>query len=251
MTYTQALLGFALVAGAMALVPGLDMMMVLHETINTSRSRGLVAVWGISLGVLVWAVAAAAGLAALIKAFPMAYDAIRIVGGIYLCYLAFSMARKKRDGRRHDGQTDGGSTDEVADDTSSVTSETRRLPLEGKPGAAGMMGMLRRSAFRDCAESFVRGFLTDFFNPKIGVFYIAVIPQFLVPGIGNLEMGVSLGLVHFTESVLVLTSVCLAASYFASRLHNERSQRILGLVSGGIMALLGGLTIADVVRSRI
>ncbi|MBT1177075.1 LysE family translocator [Bifidobacterium callimiconis] len=248
MTYMQALLGFALVAGSMALVPGLDMMMVLHETINTTRARGLAAVWGISCGVLVWAVAAAVGLAALISAFPMAYDAIRVLGGLYLFYLAFSMARKKKSG---DGKAEPVEikTDGAAGDTSSTVSSTRQLP--GKPGLAGMMGMLRGSTFRECAQSFWRGFLTDFFNPKIGVFYIAIIPQFLVPGVGNLEMGISLGMVHFVESVIVLTTVAYAASFFAGRLRNERSQRILGLVSGGIMAILGGVTIADVVKSRL
>ena len=233
MTYMQALIGFALVAGSMALVPGLDMMMVLHETINTTRARGIAAVWGISCGVLVWAVAAAVGLAALINAFPMAYDAIRVLGGLYLFYLAFSMARRKKAGGGKGGS-----------DQSSAT-QTKA------PGAVGAPEALRVSSFRECAQSFWRGFLTDFFNPKIGVFYIAIIPQFLVPGVGNLEMGISLGMVHFVESVIVLTTVAYAASFFASRLRNERSQRILGLVSGAIMAILGGVTIADVVKSRL
>lgn len=227
MTYMQALLGFALVAGSMALVPGLDMMMVLHETINVGRRRGVAAAWGIATGVLVWAVAAAVGLAAVIKAFPLAYDAIRVAGGLYLFYLAFSMARRK--------QSDDGHAVAVEPVKSVEHTNVSR----------------ETSSFADCAQSFWRGFLTDFFNPKIGVFYIAVIPQFLVAGVGNLEMGVSLGLVHFVESVLVLTVVAYTASYFAGRLHNECSQRVLGLVSGGIMAVLGGVTIADVVRSRV
>ncbi|PJM74230.1 lysine transporter LysE [Bifidobacterium primatium] len=235
MTYMQALLGFALVAGSMALVPGLDMMMVLHETINTSRRRGIAAAWGISCGVLVWAVAAAVGLAALINAFPMAYDAIRVVGGLYLFYLAFSMARKKKS-NSDDMIVKEIDTDADARHRANVSRETS----------------LRESpTFGDCAQSFFRGFLTDFFNPKIGVFYIAIIPQFLVSGVSNLQMGVSLGLIHFVESILVLTTVSYAAAFFAGRLRNERSQRILGLVSGAIMAVLGGVTIADVVKSRL
>lgn len=240
MTYMQALIGFALVAGSMALVPGLDMMMVLHETINTTRARGIAAVWGISCGVLVWAVAAAVGLAALINAFPMAYDAIRVLGGLYLFYLAFSMARKKADDGNSGGRDrDGGVTQTVDGSAGNAY------------GVAEAPKALRASNFRECAQSFWRGFLTDFFNPKIGVFYIAIIPQFLVPGVGNLEMGISLGMVHFVESVIVLTTVAYAAAFFASRLRNERSQRILGLVSGAIMAILGGVTIADVVKSRL
>ncbi|KFI95760.1 LysE family translocator [Bifidobacterium stellenboschense] len=230
MTYVQALLGFALVAGSMALLPGLDMMMVVNETINSTRRRGIAAACGISFGVLAWAVAAAVGLAAIINAFPLAYDAIRLLGGLYLFYLAFSLVRRPKAGK--------GGEPEMAE------------PAE--PAAAvATAGAGRGPLASPIVSSFVRGFLTDLFNPKIGVFYIAVIPQFLVPGVDHLRMGVSLGLIHFVESMLVLVTLACMAAFFAGRLKSGRSRRILSLVSAGIMAVLGGVTVTEAIRSRL
>ena len=58
MTYMQALLGFAVLAGAMAMVPGLDMVMTMNEAIHYGRRNGIMAGFGIQCVVLVWAVAA-------------------------------------------------------------------------------------------------------------------------------------------------------------------------------------------------
>ncbi|NEG55046.1 LysE family translocator [Bifidobacterium platyrrhinorum] len=230
MTYMQALLGFALVAGSMALLPGLDMMMVVNETINSTRRRGIAAACGISFGVFAWAVAASVGLAAIINAFPLAYDAIRLLGGLYLCYLAFSLVRRPKDGKA--GTPAGTESSE--------------------PAAAVMDGNAGRGPFASpIVSSFVRGFLTDLFNPKIGVFYIAVIPQFLVPGVDHLRMGVSLGLIHFVESMMVLVTLACMAAFFAGRLRSGRSRRVLSLVSAGIMAVLGGVTVTEAIRSRL
>lgn len=229
MTYVQALLGFALVAGSMALLPGLDMMMVVNETINSTRRRGIAAACGISFGVLAWAVAAAVGLAAIINAFPLAYDAIRLLGGLYLFYLAFSLVRRPKAGEGGEPETE-----------------------PAGPAAAAAVGSTGRGPFASpIVSSFVRGFLTDLFNPKIGVFYIAVIPQFLVPGVDHLRMGVSLGLIHFIESMLVLVTLACMAAFFAGRLKSGRSRRILSLVSAGIMAVLGGVTVTEAIRSRL
>ena len=53
MTYMQALLGFAVLAGAMAMVPGLDMVMTMNEAIHYGRRNGIMAGFGIQCGVLV------------------------------------------------------------------------------------------------------------------------------------------------------------------------------------------------------
>ena len=139
MTYTQALLGFAVLAGAMSLVPGLDMMMTLNESIHYGRRNGIAASLGIQCGVLVWAVAAAAGLAALISAFPLAYDAIRVVGGLYLLYLGWTMsgasAWVRTKVHRALGRNDGGRGDGGASDLKEGS-----FP-QGGDDAAGMMNV--------------------------------------------------------------------------------------------------------------
>ena len=192
MTYMQALLGFAVLAGAMAMVPGLDMVMTMNEAIHYGRRNGIMAGFGIQCGVLVWAVAASLGLAALISAFPLAYDIIRVIGGMYLFYLAWSMS---------------GMSDWAKRKLGVATKQTEMQPREAADDSTASTESVARSMIAPTSRpslfsSWWRGFLTDFFNPKIGVFYIAVIPQFLVSGVGNLQMGLSLGLIHAIEGGL-------------------------------------------------
>ena len=338
MTYMQAMMGFAVLAGALSLVPGLDMMMTLNESIHYGRRNGIAASLGIQCGVLVWAVAAAAGLAALIAAFPLAYDAIRVVGGLYLLYLGWTMSGAAAWARRmlrrvFAGLTDGGRADaavaaavpphdgvsrSVAQTAArdgvrpmaaeaSASGETRdgeEVRIAVKAGmmpqpirsevaanaATGTASVMRPSASAAAAgapspaetprtepadgggtsmsvsavatplavastpsllSSWWRGFLTNLLNPKIGVFYVAVIPQFLVPGVSNLLMGASLGMVHVLEGSVVLLVVACAAAYFAGKLSSSRGKTVLSLVSGAIMAVLGGATLFEVVRERM
>lgn len=240
MTYMQALLGFAVLAGAMAMVPGLDMVMTMNEAIHYGRRNGIMAGFGIQCGVLVWAVAASLGLAALISAFPLAYDIIRVIGGMCLFYLAWSMS---------------GMSDWAKRKLGVATKQTEMQPREAADDSTASTESVARSMIAPTSRpslfsSWWRGFLTDFFNPKIGVFYIAVIPQFLVSGVGNLQMGLSLGLIHAIEGGVILTVVACAAATFSAKLTSSRGKSILSIVTGGVMALLGGATILDVVRSH-
>ena len=272
MTYTQALLGFAVLAGAMSLVPGLDMMMTLNESIHYGRRNGIAASLGIQCGVLVWAVAAAAGLAALISAFPLAYDAIRVVGGLYLLYLGWTMSGASawvlakarhmlgRGNGGHDasgpraisvskGDGDAARTMSAGADSSVPAAGARRGDAAERPVSNSVVE--GATVPPSLLSSWWRGFLTNLLNPKIGVFYVAVIPQFLVPGVSNLLMGASLGMVHVLEGSVVLLVVACAAAYFAGRLSGSRGKTVLSLVSGVIMAVLGGATLFEVVRERM
>ena len=79
------------------LVPGADMMFTIASGAAGGPKAGVAAACGISVGVLVHVVAAAAGLGALILAYPAAYDAIRYVGAAYLLFLAWQMWRSDPD----------------------------------------------------------------------------------------------------------------------------------------------------------
>ncbi len=97
---------------------------------------------------LVWGLAASAGLGALLAASELAYDAVRIAGAVYLVVLGARMIlRPRRDGL--------------------VTSGA---------GAATEEGSSRRTAF-------LRGLLTNLLNPKVGVFYVTFLPQFVPAGV--------------------------------------------------------------------
>lgn len=239
MTFEQAIFGFAVVAAAITLLPGLDMMLVLRESLEGSRARGIAAAFGVAAGILVWAVAAAVGIAAVVNGIPAIYDALRIAGGGYLLYLAWSSARSGR--RSGTGAPEGEGSS--ADMPTGASADGPALPAGPAPASPSVSGGL--------GAAFARGFLTDVLNPKIGVFYLAVIPQFLVPEVGNLQMGFCLGLVHVVESIVVLSAVACAAAFFARRLKTPQARRVTSMISAAVMVLMGGATLFEVARERI
>lgn len=176
-------------AAALAVTPGPDMMFTLATAAARGRAAGLAAVAGIVSGGLVWTLASALGLAALVSANPNSLTLVRFAGGAYLLWLAWKTFR---------------------------TLDT----LPAGDAAAGVI-----PAFR-------RGFITNLLNPKIGLFFLAFLPQFT-----NAELGpvwaqmLVLGLIFFSIGTLVLIIVTLAAGAARERLvHSPRwRQRLNGL----------------------
>jgi threonine/homoserine/homoserine lactone efflux protein len=135
------LLGFAVAALVISLVPGPDMMFIMANGIAGGRRAGLVSALGVSLGLAVHTVAAAFGLGAVLQAAPFLLEAIRLCGAVFLLYLAFSALRSAR----------------------------RRTTFEAN--------VQRRSLRR----TFAMATLTNLANPKVILFYLAFFPQFLDP----------------------------------------------------------------------
>ncbi len=83
--------------------------------------------------------------------------------------------------------------------------------------------------------AFVRGALTNLLNPKVGVFYVATIPQFLAVGVAPLGMGLLLALVHDAESLIWFAALIYGAHYLRRWLNSPRVERIIDRVTGSIL----------------
>ncbi|PSQ20362.1 LysE family translocator [Halobacteriales archaeon QS_9_67_17] len=99
------LLAYVTAAVALILAPGPDTAFVLAQAVGAGRAAGVRAALGVATGVCVHTVAAVAGLAALLRAAPTAYDAVTLAGAAYLAYLGVRMLRG--DGA-FDGEPRGG-----------------------------------------------------------------------------------------------------------------------------------------------
>ncbi|GAA0230540.1 LysE family translocator [Saccharothrix mutabilis subsp. mutabilis] len=158
---TTALLAFTVAALLLTITPGLDTMMLLRMVLGGGRKAGIVGGFGTTLGCLVWGAASIAGLTALLVASRFAYDVVRYAGAAYLLWLGGSALWRSWRGRRVERPAD--------------------VP-EITPGQALRVG-----------------FTTNLLNPKIGVFYLSLLPQFL-PTAGDptgwaaLLVGVHVGL---------------------------------------------------------
>ena len=130
------------------ITPGPNMAYLAALSLSRGWRIGLAAVAGVALGLSVYGIAAALGVAAIIESSTLLYQALRWGGVIYLLWLAFNA---------------WSSADDVAS--------------EGKPGH----DHTRASAFR-------RGLITNLLNPKAEVFYVAVLPEFLDPSAGRIAI---------------------------------------------------------------
>ncbi|WP_375483185.1 LysE family translocator [uncultured Jatrophihabitans sp.] len=93
------MLAFLLAAGVIVVLPGPDTLVVVRSILVGGRRRGVAAVAGIQSGLVVWIVAAALGLAALLRASEIAFDVLRVAGAVYLVWLGVQSWRGRGDDR--------------------------------------------------------------------------------------------------------------------------------------------------------
>lgn len=204
MSITEALIAFALTAGLVTLTPGLDTALVLRTAAVERGGRAFMAGLGISVGCLTWGVAAALGLGALLAASEWAYTLLRWAGAGYLVYLGGQLLWRARSA--------GGSW-------------PKDRPAEWPASTGGGW--------------FMRGLLTNLLNPKIGVFYVTFLPQFVPAGAEVLSFTVLLAFIHALESLLWFIALILATQPLGRLLRQPRVVRALDGLTGGVLVGFG------------
>ncbi|MBO2448788.1 LysE family translocator [Actinomadura barringtoniae] len=198
-----ACLTFAVVAALVTITPGLDTMLVLRTTVSAGRRVGYLSAVGVSAGCLAWAVASAAGLTALLAASHLAFQAVRVAGACYLLWLG---AQALWHSRR-------ATTPEALDEAISS-------------GAA-----------------FRTGLVTNLLNPKIGVFYMSLLPQFVPHEASMFWTSLLFAVIHDAEGLLWFAFIVFAAGGARRFLTRPGVKRRLQQVTG--LAFIGfGLRVA-------
>lgn len=210
-TPLDAILAFAVVAGLLTLVPGLDTALVLRSSLTQSRCYAWATAAGVATGAMIWGIAAAVGISALLTASEVAYRVLTTVGAAYMCFLGGSMIwRSIRDRRMHVPITDTAAT------------------AGGSPWRGWLIGAG-----------------TNLLNPKVGVFYIATIPQFLPAGTSPLPMGAALAGMHGALTLIWFGLLITAGTFARHRLANPAVLDIIDRVTGLILLGVGGKLLTD------
>ena len=157
----QLMLLFIVAATLLTITPGIDTAMVLRTSTSCGPRDGNAASLGICLGLLAWGMSAAFGLTALLAASELAFDIVKWAGAAYLVYLGIKLLMKPR------------------------TSISRDKPSFDSP----MKSKEKKGAF-------YRGFLSNILNPKVGVFYVTFLPQFIPHGMNVAGFSLLLASVH-------------------------------------------------------
>ncbi|HEX6353371.1 LysE family translocator [Actinophytocola sp.] len=205
---TTALLAWTLVAALAVMTPGLDTLLVLRHTMLGGRRAGLATVVGISTGCVVWATASLAGLTALLAASTLAYDIVRVAGAAYLVWL----------GAKAIWQT---------------------LPRNRKPSVSDVDIPAAPGLF----AAFRTGVVTNLLNPKVGVFYMSLLPQFLPKDATS--WGILLVAIHVVIGFVWFPPLIWAASRARALLLRDRVRRWLDRATATVLIGLGIKLVAD------
>jgi threonine/homoserine/homoserine lactone efflux protein len=196
---------FALVALVVTITPGPDTFLVMRSALAGGFARGLAVTWGILSGLVLHALVAAAGLSAILLRSARLFEAVKLAGAAYLVWLGIQSLRAA--GRRPAARD-----------------------LEPEPP-----GVARRGS----RSAFVEGLLNNLLNPKVVVFYVAFLPQFVRPGDPVLAKTLLLVAIHFAMGLVWLPGVALFVDRAASAIQRPGFRRALEAGSGAILTALG------------
>jgi threonine/homoserine/homoserine lactone efflux protein len=196
-----ALLAFALAGAIITITPGLDTVLMLRTAILEGPRRAAAAGLGICCGLVLWGLTVAFGLGALLTVSPLAYSVLQWTGAAYLLWLGLGLLLNPR----HDAlQTDAPQT------------------LRGGAG-----------------HWFVRGLLTNLLNPKVGVFYVTFLPQFVPVGVEVKPFVIALAAIHILEGALWFALPIAAARSMSCWLRNPTVARLLDRLTGAVLVGFG------------
>ncbi|MFF7453959.1 LysE family translocator [Kitasatospora sp. NPDC008115] len=207
MEMTTALWSFALVVGLLTLTPGLDTALILRTSALGHRRQAWGVVLGIQTGTLIWGTLTSAGVTALLTASRVGYEVLRWAGAAYLVWMGIGMIRARVKGGDEEQPEPG--------------------PGEEQAPAGGL------------ASGWRRGVLTNLLNPKVGVFYVAVLPQFIPAGAPHFAAGVALTLVHVVEGMLWSMVLVGFARVLRGWLRRPAARRAMDRVTGVVVVGFG------------
>lgn len=208
-TLDTALTFFA-VSSLLAITPGPDNIFVLTQSAVHGRLAGLLVVAGLCTGLIGHTLAVTAGLAAVVAASEHAFMAIKILGVIYLLYLAIQSFKASKN--------------------NNMASTTQ----------INNMGL---------AKLYRRGIIMNLTNPKVSLFFLAFLPQFTYTQKGSIALQtISLGLLFILATIIIFGSIAMLSGLIGERL--QRSPKAHSLVNKIAGAVFVGLALKLITSQR-
>jgi threonine/homoserine/homoserine lactone efflux protein len=200
------LVAFALVAAVVTVVPGADMALVARSVLARGRWAGYVTSLGCCSGLWVHAVASALGLSAILMTSAALFSAVKLAGALYLVGLGLLSLRR------------------------ALRSKSETTVAAPAPTA------------RDARQVFLQGLLSNLLNPKVAIFYLTLLPQFIRPGDAVLPRSLLLAAVHVVMGLAWLFLYTYGLGRLGQALGRPGLRRTLeGLTGAALLGLAGRL----------
>lgn len=200
-------LAFTAVAALLTIIPGADTMMVLRSVLARGRRAGLWTVWGVCSGLFVHATLSAVGVSALLLRSALLFDIVRLAGAAYIIWLGLRSLLSRKT---------------LLPDVPLATSPATPIADRYSP-----------------LRAWLEGFLTNVLNPKVAIFYLALLPQFVSPQDPVLAKSILLATIHFMLGTLWLSTVVVLVGALGNVLTRVRVRRRLEQTTGAMLIALG------------
>jgi threonine/homoserine/homoserine lactone efflux protein len=208
---TQDLALFIISGLLLNIAPGPDSLLIVTRSTQYGWRAGSAAALGIGAGTLVHIFAAALGLSALLIASSTAFTVVKLMGAAYLLYAGCQLLWQSRVQRL--------SCDKEVEVQIAEATENK-VPMSNR-------------------RIFVQGFLTNLLNPKVAVFFLAFVPQFISPETNNKALAfIFLGCIFNFNGMLWCHFLALSAEFASKRVH------IPALLKAWLNRLIGALFIS-------
>ncbi|MCW3465186.1 LysE family translocator [Chitinophaga nivalis] len=194
--------GFILAAIIVVTTPGIDTIMVLTRSISKGKTAGIYSALGVSAGLIVHTCAATFGLSLLLARSAIAFGIIKYLGAAYLIYIGYKALTTNAQG------------------------------MEIKPTAMDITGR---------KQMFLTAFISDVLNPKIAIFFLAFLPQFIhATAITNPIPYLLLGAIMFVITLIWCSFLALMGSKAANLFNKHKhAEKWMNKTSGIVFILLG------------
>ena len=202
------LLAFTGVSATFIVTPGPDTALTVRNAVWRGRRSGLATAVGVAIGQLSWGMAVAAGFASLLREWPTAFTALRLTGAFYLAYLGTGALR------------------DAWRDRSPARPAVGRAP-GGHPA------------------SLLQGLMSNLSNPKMGVFFLTLLPQFATGRQSTPVQLLTLVMLFAAMTLTWLAGYCWVVDRVGDVLRRARPRRVLDAASGAALIALGARTVFD------
>jgi threonine/homoserine/homoserine lactone efflux protein len=199
------MLMFLMIAAALTVTPGADMALVTKNVITRGCAAAFMTTLGICLGCLVHATLSGLGLSAILSRSATLFEVVKLAGAVYLIYIGATSLWSAIRGQR---------VQSVADQPQNITGDRRM-------------------------RSFTEGLFTNLLNPKVALFYLTFLPQFIAPGEAVLRKSLFLALIHVAMGLVWLTIFISLLHTLSGVFSRSSVRRKLEAITGGLLITFG------------
>ncbi len=185
----------------LCLAPGPDNIYVLTQGMTKSKKAAIITTLGLTTGLIIHTSAAAFGISVIFQTSEVAFNIVKYVGAAYLLYIAYQAFKYRNE------------------------------PLD----------LTVQNSSSELKKLYIKGFIMNILNPKVSIFFLAFLPQFVTPANGNIPLQmIILGLVFMVMTIVVFSSIGVAGNMLSSKLLEKPSiVKYMNILTSFVLVSLG------------